>query len=82
MATQTDHAAGAPDDGALGRPAVRLDDRAAGDDAVVLVPALQSCCNPIRDGFVGFGNYALFLTDPAFFAGDLQHADARRLRCC
>src|SRR3954466_14631039 len=28
--------------------------------------------NPIRDGFIGFANYALFFSNPAFFAA-IQH---------
>ena len=38
--------------------------------------------NPIRDGFVGFSNYALFFTNPAFLQVDPQHADDRGRACC
>ena len=51
---------------AVGHPPVPLDDRAAGDDALVLVPVLQ----PARSrasGFAGFDNYTYFVTDPAFW---------------
>ena len=35
--------------------------------------------NPEQDGFVGFENYAYFLTDPAFLQAILQYARPRRL---
>jgi hypothetical protein len=42
MSTQSSRTRRPPDGGALGRPAVRLDDRAPGDDAVLFVPVLPA----------------------------------------
>jgi hypothetical protein len=47
------------DGGALGLPAADLDDRAAGDDAVLFVP-LYRLLSPDRTGWVGFTNYLWF----------------------
>jgi hypothetical protein len=65
-----------PDDG---RPPVvlllDLDDRAAGDDAVFLVPAFYRLSVDGDLGWVGFDNYTWFLNSPAFWLA-MQHAAA------
>ena len=49
-----------------------LDDRAAGDDAVVLVPAVQPAQPDQRPASSGSSNYALFYTNPAFLQAILN----------
>ena len=52
--------------GTLGHPAVLVDDRAAGDDLMVLVPVLQPA-RPDLGGFAGWENYTYLLTDPSLW---------------
>jgi len=63
---QTDQLARALHDRAVRHPPVHLDDRAA----FTLWFSFQQYnpLNPIRDGFVGFSNYTLFFSNPAFLA--------------
>ena len=67
-------------DGAVGAAAADLDDVPL---AMTLWFSFQQYnpLNPIRDGFVGFANYALFFSNPAFLQAIQQHADDRRRAC-
>ena len=56
-----------PDGRPFGHRPVHLDDRAAGDDALLLVPAATTCCRPTATGWAGFDNYTWFLNSPDFW---------------
>jgi len=57
-----------PDGGTLGHPSVHLNDRAAGDDDLVLVPPVPSAvAGPDRTGWVRFNNYVWFFNSPDFW---------------
>ena len=66
MATQQTADGGPRSRRALGHPALRLDDRAAGDDALFLDACATACSIPTTSASSGLQNYTAFLTDPNF----------------
>ena len=79
MATRQTRTLARLHDGAVGAAAAGLDDRAAGDDPVVLVPALQSA-EPDPRRLRRLRQLRAVLLQPGLLPGDPQHADARRRR--